>query len=103
MFFGYTLTKTDYETKHISATISAGFDPIRIILTKQSTDRERIADAQFTMTYYNKDLISESELPSTWEEFETVCKDFVVCYDSIEYDNDCGCIRNSQYFFNLRL
>ena len=61
MFFGYTLTKTDYETKHISATISAGFDPIRIILTKQSTDKERIADAQFTMTYYNKDLIDAND------------------------------------------
>ena len=31
-------------------------------------------DMHPTAMYYNKDLISESELPSTWEEFETVCK-----------------------------
>ena len=31
-------------------------------------------DVHPTAMYYNKDLISEAELPTTWEEFTTVCK-----------------------------
>ena len=31
-------------------------------------------DMHPTLLYYNKDLIDESELPTTWEEFETVIK-----------------------------
>ena len=32
-------------------------------------------DVHPTAMYYNKDLISEDELPETWEEFYQVCKD----------------------------
>ncbi len=31
-------------------------------------------DMHPTAMYYNKDLISEAELPTTWDEFEAICK-----------------------------
>lgn len=31
-------------------------------------------DMHPTAMYYNKDLISENELPTTWDEFEAICK-----------------------------
>lgn len=32
-------------------------------------------DLHPTAMYYNKDLISEDEIPTTWEEFEAICKE----------------------------
>ena len=56
MFFGYTLAPTDYDSQEVTMELQTDYDPVTIILTKAGTSSERIANAEFTIKYYNSVL-----------------------------------------------
>lgn len=71
MFFGYTLANTDYDSENVVMELMTDYDPVSVVLTKSNTSSEKIADAEFTMKYYNSVLENvaagdETDPERTW-------------------------------------
>lgn len=92
MFFGYTLSDTDYDYQQVNMTLSVQYDPIGTILKKESTTDQPIANAQYTIKYYNKSLIDIASTvdltpTKTWV-FETDQQGFITFSDNHKVSGD---------------
>lgn len=92
MFFGYTLSETDYDCQQVKMTLSVQYDPIGTILQKKSTTDQPIANAQYTIKYYNKslnDIASTIDLtPTKFWVFETDQQGFITFSDNHKVSGD---------------